>query len=103
MFGGASIPVSAALFDMADCPSEVISHLFGEERIFVEISSLCAAQTPATEAGAERYREFGWREVIVLQTGEALQSWDHERYPKRKGGKVFVAVGTPRRCTGRQA
>ncbi|MDQ0250863.1 ParB family chromosome partitioning protein [Sphingomonas kyeonggiensis] len=94
LFGGASIPVSAALFDMADYPGEVISDLFGDERWFGDTASFWAAQTPAIEAKAESYREAGWREVIVLPTGEAFQSWEHERCPKRKGGKVFFAVGT---------
>jgi ParB family chromosome partitioning protein len=30
----------------------------------------------------------------VLPIGETFQSWEHERCPKRKGGKVFLAVGT---------
>jgi len=94
LFGGASIPVSAALFDMAAYPGEVISDLFGDERWFADTASFWASQTPAVEAKAESYREAGWREVVVLPMGEAFQSWEHERCPKRKGGKVFVAVGT---------
>ncbi|MDG2532560.1 ParB N-terminal domain-containing protein [Sphingomonas sp. HITSZ_GF] len=94
LFGGASIPVSAALFDMADYPGEVISDLFGDERYFADTASFWAAQAPAIEAKAESYREVGWCEVIVLPTGETFQSWEHERCAKRKGGKVFFTVGT---------
>jgi len=94
LFGGASVPVSAALFDLTDYPGEVISDLFGDERYFADTASFWTAQTPAIEAKAESYREAGWREVIVLPTGETFQSWEHERCPKRKGGKVFLAVGT---------
>jgi len=94
LFGGASIPVSAALFDVADYPGEVISDLFGDERYFADTASFWAAQTPAIEAKAESYREVGWREVVLLPTGEAFQSWEHERCAKRKGGKVFLSVGT---------
>lgn len=92
LFGGASAPVGAALFDLGDYPGEVVSDLFGEERFFADTASFWAAQTPAIEAKAESYREAGWSEVVVLPTGETFHSWEHERCPKRKGGKVFLAV-----------
>jgi ParB family chromosome partitioning protein len=93
LFGGVSIPVSVALFDMADYQGDVVADLFGDERYFADSASFWAAQTPAIEAKAESYREAGWREVVVLPTGDIFQSWEHERCPKRKGGKVFLAVG----------
>ncbi|WHU05016.1 ParB N-terminal domain-containing protein [Sphingomonas sp. NIBR02145] len=92
LFGGATIPLSAALFDLADYPGEVVSDLFGEERFFADTASFWAAQTPAIEAKAEGYREAGWPEVVILPTGDTFHSWEHERCPKRKGGKVFLAV-----------
>lgn len=92
LFGGASVPVGAALFDLADYSGEVVSDLFGEERFFVDTASFWAAQTPAIETKAEGYREAGWPEVVILPTGETFHSWEHERCPKRKGGKVFLAV-----------
>lgn len=92
LFGGASVPVSAALFDMADYEGDIICDLFGEERYFVDTASFWAAQTLAIEAKAESYREAGWPEVIILPTGETFHSWEHERCAKRKGGKVFLAV-----------
>jgi ParB family chromosome partitioning protein len=93
LLGGASIPVSAALFDVSAYSGEIVSDLFGEERYFADVASFWTAQTSAIEAKAECYREVGWREVVVLPTGEAFQNWEHERCPKRKGGKVFLAVG----------
>ncbi|MFL9840471.1 ParB N-terminal domain-containing protein [Sphingomonas sp. ST-64] len=92
MFGGASVPVGAALFDLADYSGEVVSDLFGEERFFADTASFWAAQTPAIEAKAEGYREAGWPEVVILPTGDTFHSWEHERCAKRKGGKVFLAV-----------
>lgn len=94
LFGGASVPVGAALFDVADYSGEIVSDLFGEERWFADTASFWTAQTPAIEAKAQSYREAGWQDVIVLPTGEPFQSWEHERCPKRKGGKVFLGVGT---------
>lgn len=92
LFGGASVPVRAALFDLADYPGGVVSDLFGEERFFADTASFWAAQTPAIEAKAEGYREAGWSEVLILPTGDTFHSWEHKRCPKRKGGKVFLAV-----------
>ncbi len=92
LFGGASIPVSAALFDLADYEGDVVADLLGDERYFADSASFWAAQTSAIEAKAESYREAGWREVVVLPTGEGFQSWEHERCPKRRGGKVFLTV-----------
>lgn len=94
LFGGASIPVSAALFDLSSYEGEIVSDLFGEDQWFGDAASFWAAQTAAIEAKAESYREAGWREMIVLPTGDTFQSWEHERCPKRKGGKVFLAVST---------
>ncbi len=94
LFGGVSIPVSAALFEVTDYQGEIVSDLFGDERYFADSASFWTAQTAAVEAKAESYREAGWGEVIVLPTGEAFQCWQHERCAKRKGGKVFIAVGS---------
>lgn len=93
LFGGASIPVSAALFELASYQGEIVSDLFGEERWFGDTASFWAAQAAAVEAEAESFREAGWREVVVLPTGEPFHGWEHERCPKRKGGKVFISVG----------
>lgn len=94
LVGGASIPVSSALFDLADYAGEVVSDLFGDERWFADSASFWTAQNAAIAARADSYRDAGWREVIVLPTGETFQHWEHERCPKRKGGKVFVAVSS---------
>jgi ParB family chromosome partitioning protein len=94
LFGGASVPVSAALFDMAAYEGEIVSDLFGDECYFADSASFWTTQTAAIEAKAEVYREAGWSEVIVLPTGETFHGWEHERCPKRKGGKVFISVGS---------
>jgi ParB family chromosome partitioning protein len=60
LFGGASIPVSAALFDVADYQGEIVSDLFGEDRYFADSGSFWTAQTAAVEAKAATYREAGW-------------------------------------------
>jgi ParB family chromosome partitioning protein len=92
LFGGASIPTSAALFDLASYSGEIVSDLFGDDRYFASASDFWTAQTAAIEERAESYREAGWPEVLILPTGEQFHSWEHERTPKRKGGKVFISV-----------
>ena len=92
LFGGASIPVSAAMFDLAGYDGDIISDLFGEERYFADAAVFWTAQTVAIEAKAQSYRDAGWSEVIILPTGEAFYGWEYEHTPKRKGGKVYLAV-----------
>lgn len=93
-FGGASIPVSAALFGLTSFTGEIVSDLFGDKRYFADVAAFWTAQDIAIAERAEAYREAGWREVVVLPTGEAFHTWEHERTAKPKGGKVFIAVGT---------
>lgn len=94
LFGGAPIPVGAAVFDLASYAGEIVSDLFGDERYFADSNAFWAAQGAAVEAKAEAYRADGWSEVVVLPTGETFHSWEHERCPKRKSGKVFISVGS---------
>ncbi|BAI98022.1 chromosome partitioning protein ParB [Sphingobium sp. TA15] len=91
--GGASIPVSVALFDLDSFPGSIVSDLFGEERYFADAQIFWTAQEVAIAERADAYREAGWQDVVILPVGEPFHSWDHERTPKRKGGKIFIAVG----------
>ncbi|HKC02761.1 MAG TPA: ParB N-terminal domain-containing protein [Sphingomicrobium sp.] len=93
LFGGTSIPASAALFDLASYEGEMVSDLFGEDSYFASGDAFWAAQNAAIEAKAESYRDAGWTDVIVLEPGSYFHIWEHERRPKKKGGKVFIAVG----------
>lgn len=93
-FGGASIPASAALFDLDSFSGEIVSDLFGEDRYFADPQAFWASQNTAIAERTDGYREAGWRDVVILPTGEPFHAWEHERTPKRKGGKIFIAVGT---------
>jgi ParB family chromosome partitioning protein len=92
VFGGVSIPVSAALFDVDGYSGGIVSDLFGDDRYFVDVAAFWTAQNEAIVARVETYREAGWSDVILLPQGEPFHSWEHERCPKRKGGKVYVVV-----------
>lgn len=92
LFGGASIPASAAIFDLAAYDGELVTDLFGEDRYFASAEAFWAAQHAAIAAKAESFRKGGWSEVIVLEPGSYFNTWEHERRPKKKGGKVYIAV-----------
>lgn len=92
LFGGSSISTSAALFDLAGYAGEIISDLFGEDSYFANVDQFWEAQRAAVEAKAAHYREEGWSDVVMLEPGEHFHSWEHERAPKRKGGRVYIAI-----------
>lgn len=92
LFGGQTIPTKAALFDLTTYDGATVSDLFGEDSYFACADTFWTAQNAAVEAKAAEYRDAGWSEVIVLPAGTYFHSWEHERCPKRKGGKVFIAV-----------
>ena len=92
LFGGASISTSAALFDLAGYAGEIISDLFGEESYFANVDQFWEAQRGAIEARAESYRDEGWSDVVTLESGAYFHVWEHERAPKKKGGRVYIAI-----------
>ncbi|WP_327752442.1 ParB/RepB/Spo0J family partition protein [Sphingobium sp. SJ10-10] len=93
LLGGATISTKAALFDLASYGGEIVSDLFGEDAYFACASDFWTAQMAAVEERAETYREAGWTEVVILERGDYFHTWEHERCPKKKGGKVYAAIG----------
>ena len=93
LFGGASIPTSAALFDLAAYDGQIVADLFGEDSYFADADRFWAAQRAEIEARALAYREAGWRDVVILEPGQHFQSWEHEHRTKKQGGKVYIAIG----------
>ena len=93
LFGGASIPTSAAIFDLATYEGELVTDLFGEDSYFASPDGFWTAQSAAVQAKADAYREAGWSDVIVLEPGSYFNAWEYERQPKKKDGKVFIAIG----------
>src|SRR5690606_21044746 len=93
LFGGASISTSVALFDLAAFEGEIVADLFGEDSYFADAERFWTAQNAAIEERAEAYREAGWSEIVVLEPGQPFYTWEHERRAKRKGGKVYIAIG----------
>lgn len=92
LFGGSAIAAKVAMFDVASYSGEIVSDLFGEDSYFADADAFWTAQMAEVEKQAAFYRDSGWSDVVVMERGAYFNSWEHERCPKRKGGKVFVTI-----------
>lgn len=92
LFGGQSVSTKVALFPVEDYPGLIVSDLFGEDSYFADADLFWQKQNEAIAAKRDALIEAGWTGVIVLEPGHRFQSWEHEKTPKKKGGKVFIAV-----------
>ncbi|GLS32437.1 chromosome partitioning protein, ParB family [Mesorhizobium albiziae] len=92
LFGGQTISTKVALFAVEEYPGLIVSDLFGEDSYFADADLIWEKQNEAIAAKRNAYLEAGWPEVIVLEPGQLFHSWDHEKTPKKKGGKVFITV-----------
>jgi len=96
LFGGQSIAVRHALFDVAASGLATIADLFGEDAYFADADGFWTAQHAAIEARTTAYVEAGWSDVVVVPASEHFAAWEYEKTPKRKGGRVYADV----RATG---
>lgn len=92
LFGGSTIPTANALFDLASYGGAVVADLFGEGGYFGDADAFWTAQNAAIEARRAAYLEEGWGEVVLLSPGEHFHSWEYEKTPKKKGGRVYIVV-----------
>ncbi|MGD9810308.1 MAG: ParB/RepB/Spo0J family partition protein [Sphingobium sp.] len=92
LFGGASISTSAALFDLAAFDGQIVKDLFGDEGFFADADQFWAAQSAEIERRKAAYLEDGWSAVEIVPAGVYFQTWEHEKTPKRKGGRVYIDV-----------
>jgi ParB family chromosome partitioning protein len=96
LFGGQSIPVRFALFDIAGFGGATIADLFGEDRYFADPEAFWTAQNAAIAVARDAYLAAGWADVVVIPPAEHFHAWEHEKAAKRKGGRVYIDV----RATG---
>ena len=92
LFGGQEISTKAALFPLTDYTGQTVTDLFGEESYFADADLFWALQNRAIVAKREALLKAGWGEVNVLEIGQHFATWEHEKTPKKKGGKVFITV-----------
>ena len=92
LFGGQSIATKVALFPVEEYPGPITADLFGEDSYFADTELFWQKQNEAIAARRDGLLAAGWSDVIILEPGEHFRSWEHEKTPKGKGGKVFVTV-----------
>lgn len=92
LFGGQSIPARFALFDLDGFKGATVADLFGDDRYFADADAFWAAQNAAIEARRAAYLEEGWSDVVIIPPSDHFQTWEFEKAPKRKGGRVYVDV-----------
>lgn len=92
LFGGSAIAAKVAMFELASYTGEIVSDLFGEDSYFADADSFWTTQMAEVEKQADFYREAGWSEVVVMERGAYFNSWEYDRCPKKKDGKVFVSI-----------
>ena len=96
LFGGQSIAVKFALFDVTESGLATVADLFGEDAYFADADAFWAAQGSAIEARRLAFIEDGWGDAIVVPASEHFSTWECEKAAKRKGGRVYLDV----RATG---
>ena len=92
LFGGASIATGAALFDLAAFDGQIVKNLFEDEGYFADADQFWAAQSAEIERRKAAFLEDGWSAVEIVPAGAYFQTWEHEKTPKRKGGRVYIDV-----------
>ncbi len=92
LFGGQSIPVRHASFDVEASGLQVVADLFGEDRYFADGDSFWEAQYAAIEAKRAAYIEDGWADAIIVPSTTHFSTWEYEKAGKRKGGRVYIDV-----------
>ena len=92
LFGGASIAARHALFDLESFAGATVADLFGEDRYFADPGQFWAAQNAAIETRRQAYLAAGWSDVVIVPPTDRFSPWEHEKTPKRRGGRVYVEV-----------
>jgi len=92
LFGGQSIAVKHALFDVAASGLATVADLFGEDAFFTDADAFWPAQNAAIEARKLAYLEEGWSDVVIVPASEHFATWEYEKAAKRKGGRVYFDV-----------
>ena len=92
LFGGGAISVKAALFDMAGYQGQIVTNLFEEDGYFADSDAFWAAQQAEIEKRKAAYLEDGWSAVEIVPPQAHFSTWEHEKAPKRKGGRIYIAV-----------
>jgi len=91
LFGGQSIPVKHALFD-SEGMAGIVADLFGEDRYFGDVDAFWTSQNAAIQGRRDDYLDAGWSDVVIVPPSEHFSTWEYQKAPKRKGGRVYIDV-----------
>ena len=92
LFGGQQISTEVALFPLEDYKGQMVSDLFGEQSYFSDADQFWALQNAAIAAKRDALLEDGWTDVDILETGQCFSTWEHEKTPKKDGGRAYITV-----------
>jgi len=92
LFGGQQIATEVALFPLDAYKGQIVSDLFGEQSYFADADQFWTLQNAAIAAKRDALIEGGWTEVEILEPGQRFHSWEHEKTPKKDGGRVYITV-----------
>ncbi len=92
LFGGESISVKAAIFPLGDYGGKIVGDLFEQDGFFADAETFWTSQNEAIAAKRDAYLADGWTDVEIMEPGSYFYSYEHEKTPKAKGGKVFISV-----------
>ncbi len=92
LFGGETIPTTAAIFPLDQYTGQIVADLFGESGYFADTGAFWTLQNKAIAEARERYLAHGWTAVEVLEIGKPFHEWEHQKVAKKKGGKVYIAT-----------
>jgi len=90
LFGGQSIPLRHALFDVEASGLVVIADLFGDDAYFSDATAFWDTQQAEIERRRDLWLDAGWSDVVIVPPNEHFSAWEYEKAPKRKGGRVYV-------------
>jgi ParB family chromosome partitioning protein len=92
LFGGQSISTEHALFDVGQAGIPIVADLFGDGGYFADANAFWTAQNAAIEQRRAACLDAGWADVVVVPPTEHFASWEYEKTPKRRGGRVYIDV-----------
>lgn len=92
LFGGQSIAVKYALFDVSATELVTVTDLFGEDAYFADSDAFWVAQSGAVAERAKTAQEAGWTNVVIVPPEESFLTWEYEKTAKRKGGRVYIEM-----------
>ncbi len=92
LFGGSEISTKVALFPLDAYKGHIVADLFGEREYFANSDRFWLLQNEAIAAKRDALLAKGWGDVAILEPGERFHVWDHEKTPKKDGGRTYITV-----------